>query len=254
MIKENFPNTEITSEEAYASWRAAEQRRLENCEYDVAVIDFETTGIKNPLDCEDHDEILSVSIIDQDGNILLDTLCIPQRLTAWPEAQAIHGISPEMVKDQPSFADIFPAVKEILYMSKVVIAYNIKFELKFLWGYDRKLGNPGGTQLIRNVVWGPDPMLMFPAYLGVERWQRLTAAANHFGYEFNAHDSLEDVRATLYCYRKILEYAEKHPEKDDIIRRGFLYNCGRRGKWIDYKDYTIGEDAFRYFIEEETDI
>ena len=244
MLRENFRNNGHHNQDAYSTVKIeAEQQRLNNCEYDVVVIDFETTGIKNPLENEKHDEILSVSMIDQDGNILLNTLCRPQKLKIWPEAQEIHGISPEMVKNQPSFEEILPVVKEILYKSKVVIAYNIKFEMKFLWGYDSACGNPGGTQLIHNVVWGPDPMLMYSAYIGVEKWQRLTTAASHFKYEFTAHDSLEDVRATLHCYKKLLEYVETHPEKDHIIQDGFRYNDGRQGKWIDYKNYTIRDDA-----------
>jgi hypothetical protein len=36
---------------------------------------------------------------------------------------------------------------------------------------------------------------------------------------------------------------ETHPEKDHIIQDGFRYNDGRQGKWIDYKNYTIRDDA-----------
>lgn len=229
--------------EKYASRRVTEQQRLDNCEYDVVVIDFETTGIKNPLENEKYDEILSVSIIDQDGNVLLNTLCKPQKRKSWASAQEIHGISPAMVKNQPTFEAVFPQVKEILYKAKVVIAYNIAFEMQFLWGFDLAFGKPGGTQLIRNVVWGPDPMLMYSAYKGVEKWQKLTTAAKHFKFDFSAHDSLEDVKATLHCYKKLLEYVEKHPDKDYIIKYGFLYNDGKQGKWIDYKNYTIRDDA-----------
>ncbi len=52
-----------------------------------------------------YDEILSVSIIDQDGNVLLNTLCKPQKRKSWASAQEIHGISPAMVKNQPTFED-----------------------------------------------------------------------------------------------------------------------------------------------------
>ena len=140
----------------------------------------------------------------------------------------IHGISPAMVKNQPSFEEIFPMVKEILYKSKLVIAYNIEFEMNFLWGFDLTFGKPGGTQLIKNVVWGPDPMLMYSAYKGTERWQKLSSAAKHFKYQFNAHDSLEDVKATLHCYKKLIEYVKNNPDKDYIIKYGFLYESGKK--------------------------
>lgn len=37
---------------------------------------------------------------------------------------------------------------------------------------------------------------------GSYKWQSLTKCATYYGYEFKAHDSLEDVKATLYCYKK----------------------------------------------------
>ena len=38
---------------------------------------------------------------------------------------------------------------------------------------------------------------------GTRRWQTLEAAAAHFGYNYKAHDSLEDARATLYIRNRI---------------------------------------------------
>lgn len=233
----------IAKEQRNASRREKELERLANCKYDVVVIDFETTGIKNPMDDEKYDEILSVSIIDQDGNVLLDTLCKPQRRKTWVNAQEIHGISPAMVKNQPTFEEVFPTVKEILYKAKVVIAYNIAFEMKFLWGFDQEFGKPGGTQLIRNVVWGPDPMLMYSEYKGVDRWQKLTTVARHFKFDFSAHESLGDVKATLHCYKKLLEVIKKNPDKASILKSGFLYDDGKKGKWLDYETYTIRDGA-----------
>lgn len=229
----------IKEDARLAELRREEEVRLAQCIYDVVVIDFETTGIKSPLDSEKYDEVLSVSIIDQDGNVLLNSLCKPQRRKTWAKAEEIHGISPAMVKDQPTFEEIFPTIKEILYKSKVVVAYNIAFEMRFLWGFDLEFGKPGGTQLIRNVVWGPDPMLMYSAYKGNEKWQKLSSAAKHFKYKFDAHDSLEDVKATLHCYKKLLEYVENNPDKNYIIKYGFLYDDGKKGRWFNYNTYDI---------------
>ena len=216
-----------------------EKERLSRCKYDYVVIDFETTGIKSPFDGEKYDEVLSVSIIDQDGNILLNSLCKPQRRKTWAKAQEIHGITPAMVKDQPAFEELFPKVKEILYDAKIVLAYNIEFEMNFLWGFDLEFGKPGGTQLINEVVWGPDPMLMYSAYKGNERWQKLSSAAKHFKYKFDAHDSLEDVKATSHVYKCILDYVKENEDKDYIIKYGYLYDGGRKGKWLDLMSYSI---------------
>ena len=92
---------------------------------------------------------------------------------------------------------------------------------------------------MQNVVWGPDPMLMYSAYKGVERWQKLSSAAKHFKFQFDAHDSLEDVKATLHCYKKMLEYIQKNPSKKDIVNSGFQYNSGKKGKWLDLLSYEL---------------
>ena len=44
---------------------------------------------------------------------------------------------------------------------------------------------------------------------GSYKWQSLTKCATYYGYEFKAHDSLEDVKATLYCYKKMEEDIER---------------------------------------------
>ena len=65
--------------------------------YKRVVVDFETTG----LDYED--EILQVTIIDQDYNVLINEHCKPTFKTSWEEAQRINHISPEMVRDKNNY-------------------------------------------------------------------------------------------------------------------------------------------------------
>lgn len=40
-------------------------------------------------------------------------------------------------------------------------------------------------------------------YHGNYKWQNLSKCARYYGYEFKAHDSLEDVKATLFCYKRM---------------------------------------------------
>ena len=61
-------------------------------------LDTETTGLD-----PDHDELLEIAIVDDSGEVLLDTLIKPSTNNpVWPEAEAIHGIAPEMVADAPT--------------------------------------------------------------------------------------------------------------------------------------------------------
>ena len=58
----------------------------------IATIDFETTGLK-----AGEDEVLQVSIIDENYNVLLNAYCRPNNKESWEDAQAVHGITPLMV-------------------------------------------------------------------------------------------------------------------------------------------------------------
>ena len=205
------------------------EERLANCIYDLVVIDFETTGLNSSFLVGRMDEVLSVAIIDQDGNTLLSTLCSTSDRKTWKKSEEIHGITPAMVKGKPTFSEILPQVKEILYKSKKVIAYNIPFEMGFLWSYDAMNDFPNGTKIREMVDWGEDPMLMFAAYKGEPskygdfKWHKLTDAAKHFKYSFKEHDALEDVKATLHVYNAMLKYISAYDDKEYILKYGKSY-------------------------------
>ena len=61
------------------------------------IIDTETTGLL------DNDELLQVSILSYDGDVLFNEYINPTRKKKWTKAQTIHGISPEMGQDCKTF-------------------------------------------------------------------------------------------------------------------------------------------------------
>lgn len=167
-----------------------DERRAADAHYQTVVIDFETTG----LNC-DTDEILQVSIIDQDENVLMNQYCRAVRHNSWESASSVNGIYPSRVAFCPPFEKVAPYVQDILSRADKVLAYNCSFEQSFL------------------MVNGIDPYILFwcdpmteivdccNASSGGHRSRMaLQSAARIIGYDYDAHDALEDVKATLQVH------------------------------------------------------
>ncbi len=85
----------------------------------VLFFDLELTGVY------DHDEILSISITDGNGTVVMDTLVKPVHKKKWKQTERIHGITPAMVEDAPSLEELTPQIKDIFANADVLIAYGV---------------------------------------------------------------------------------------------------------------------------------
>ena len=182
------------------------------------VFDTETTGLNS-----ERDEIIQLSIIDGTGKVLFDEYIKPSRRKKWPEAQKVSGISPEMVKSCRTFRFFRKAIQDIFDSHKTIIAYNIGFDADFL--------RVSGVDVFRKVAPGikfntlfdefpeesqkkdfRDVMIDFAEFYGEwsesnqsYKWKKLSVAAACFGFNFSAHNSLEDAKATLFVAKKLYE-------------------------------------------------
>ncbi|MET4696698.1 3'-5' exonuclease [Endozoicomonas lisbonensis] len=159
-------------------------------------IDTETTGLNHS------DEVVEIAIID-DHQTLLNTLVKPVRATAWPEAQAIHGISPNDVKDAPAYDDIRSKIHELVAGHDVII-YNAGYDSMFLEDELKAAKSVQCCMLKYSRHYGE-----WDDYRDDYRWQKLTAAARHIGYrwEGTAHRALADTMATRAVWQ-YLEYQD----------------------------------------------
>ncbi|MBM6695387.1 3'-5' exonuclease [Pseudoflavonifractor capillosus] len=162
------------------------------------VLDTETTGL-DPR----RDELLQISVLDADtGATVLNTYVRPIWTLEWPQAQNIHGITPEMVAEAPTLAELHLELRAIFGTAREIIGYNTFFDLAFL--------EPYGINSYREIV---DVMMDFAPIYGEwseyhddYKWQSLSTCAAYFGYDWGedkVHDSLADCKATLFCYHKL---------------------------------------------------
>lgn len=161
--------------------------------------DVETTGLHATTD-----EILSLSIIDYKGNVLFHSLVKPYFHDKWDEAEKVHEISPKDVENAPYPHDIAKKVREILESADVIITYNGCFDIRFLerWNINIDLEKVTHNDVMKYFaeIYGDWNELK-----GSYKWQKLVVCAEYYGFKFNAHDSLEDAKATLFCWKQMKE-------------------------------------------------
>lgn len=169
------------------------------------VIDTETTGL------EPHaGEILQLSIISaEDGTTLYNSYFCPVFHKSWDEAERINGISPDMVANAPHFYEEIAKIRGIIGNARTIIGYNTFFDLNFLLfsGISRR-DDAHVVDVMKDFapIYGE-----WNDYYEDWKWQKLTTCADYYDYTWGdntAHNSLSVCRATLYCYKKIIENKE----------------------------------------------
>ena len=163
---------------------------------DPVILDTETTGL-------DYDsEIVEIAMIDIRGNVLLNSLCRPTKPIP-PDAEAIHGISNQDVREAPDFDDLWENHILDVWQSRHLLIYNKGFDLRMICQsaepWDIKVGR------IRRAYCA---MLMYAEWYGdwndyheSYKWQKLTAAVDQCGIQLpenlQAHRALGDCLMTL---------------------------------------------------------
>ena len=176
----------------------------------ILYVDTETTGIdiftnnnESIWKKTSKEELLSISILDDNGQCLFNSLIKPQKRTSWEVAQKINGISPNMVQNAPFFEEVKEELKQ-LFKNKEIVIYNWAFDCFFL----------GGVLTDVNAIYCC--MKEFSNYyyskIGapVPKHHKLINAVNYVNptFKYNAHDSLEDCRATREVWHYLLQQKE----------------------------------------------
>ena len=161
-------------------------------------------------------EILQVSAIDQDGNVLIDEYCKPKNINSWEEAEAINGIFPEMV------SRAFPIEKEkdkinaLLGTFEAVVVNSAAFTKKFLKAAGIDIPTLIGINAVFNEFMGKDE----------REFTALNGIMTQLGYEMPEDEEPSKARMLYWAYQKMTA------SKDSIIEsmtettelNGFSFN------------------------------
>lgn len=221
----------------------------------IICLDTETTGLH-----AGRDEILQLSIIDGNGKVLFDELVKPAHRKKWVEAQEINGITPEMVKNKLPLSAYDDKLSGIFRNALKIVGYNLEFDLKFLEKSDINASEyiypENCVDVIKEFV---------PIYGHVDRnhgdfkFKRLKTCARYYKYswEGDAHNALEDAKATMHCYLVMHGFKEKPAH----IKMKKSDKPLSQNVWKEFKKNKTGEmitvehlneiiDLFKKWIEE----
>lgn len=166
----------------------------------MIVIDTETTGLNYEPNSEETDEVLQLSIIDEDGNCLYNSYFKPARHSAWDGAMAVNGITPDFVGDAPSFESEIQKINTILNCADSIGGYNTPFDIAMLQANGVTVPNVPVIDAMREF---PEEHREWSETHQAFKWVKLCEAAEFYGYEWKgaAHDSLADCLATLFVIK-----------------------------------------------------
>lgn len=167
------------------------------------ILDTETTGLHS-----DKNTLLQLSIIDDANELLFNKYFKPASehfagplLEDWKIAATINGITPERVQNCLSLDSYRDEIQSILDQADEILIYNANFDVSFMKSHGFSFKS--STKIT-------DVMKEYSCYKLKHKRFKLSDAASEFGYTFSAHDSLEDVKATLVVHNEVNKIFNKN--------------------------------------------
>ncbi|MDE0312617.1 MAG: 3'-5' exonuclease [Caldilineaceae bacterium] len=158
--------------------------------------DTETTGLSNTA------EIVEVGVVDAEGKTVMESLVRPRRRIP-ADAIALHGISNKMVREAPTWAEIWPEV-QLLFQGRRVGIFNADFDLRMMRQSHKQHGlhweEFGGSAFCVMKMYAR----FFGERLGIRnaKWQSLQNAGRQCGLTLpNSHRAVDDARLTCAVFR-----------------------------------------------------
>jgi DNA polymerase-3 subunit epsilon len=180
-------------------------------EPNTVYLDTETTGLGPDA------RICDIAVVDQVGNVLLDTLVNPG-VPIPAGASAVHGITDAMVFNAPQWGDIADELAGVL-AGRTVVIYNRGYDLPLIKRHYELIGIdelPAGAEF-------QCAMLAYSDFDGSpnqwgngRKWHKLDAAAERFGIPPGGHRALADADTARQVVKAMAHEGAPAMEPEDL--------------------------------------
>ena len=185
----------------------------------ICFFDLETTGVN-----VSRDRIVEISILKvfPNGNKESKTWLVNPEIPIPSEVSKIHGITNDMVKEEPSFKVIAPDIKSMINNSDLAGFNSNKFDIPLL-----------AEELLRSKLdFNLENILTIDVQNIFHKMEQRTLSA---AYQFYCGKSLENAHSSKADTLATFEVLEAQIEKYDDLQSdvNFLSDFSRRGKNVD---------------------
>lgn len=188
---------------------------------ETVFLDTETTGL------DDDAQVVEIAIVNADGAVIFESYVKPT-VSVDPEAQAVHGISPEKLASAPAWPEIAGQVRAALE-GKTVVIFNSDFDTRLLeqtaTAHTAGQGVEAYDAAVKWILELETECAMYRAadvYGATNQYGTISlinaAAAAGVEFQGRAHSAAGDAATTAALWRAMA--ADSHPEAytDDTFK------------------------------------
>ena len=158
------------------------------------------------IEATDREEILELSIYDyKSGEEIFHNYFKPRRERSWPNSEAVHHITPQMVADKPYFSQYKREIQSLINSADLLIGFAIDNDINYLRIAGIHIPDSKPIAETKQWYWAcrgkADGVLL-------DAVPKLTVCANNMGIEFpvdDAHSASADTRNTLLLFKTLHE-------------------------------------------------
>lgn len=240
MLTAKQTETEWTCNKQHAidKWEAIEWARKICDRTNVVYLDTETTGLNNAYPVE-------IAVLSRHGSPLINTLVKPP-VPVEPGAQRIHGITPEMLENAPTFPEIYPELQKVL-CNRHVIIYNSSFDKGVIDNcclyYDLPQLNYRRSCAMRYYA---QYFGEWNEYYGNYKWQKLPNAGHRAKHDaFACRELVRSMAIAPYCE---VEYSRMFPPVQLFCEWKEVAKLEFKWKKPDSFHYSLNSRAIKFYL------